>query len=381
MKFAPLLLVPALALLGAGDAHAACDKEVQSVNKTGQALVSGYESVIKCDPKVAEQVFPQFMAASGDLDTLVALSLVAVEADIWKPVWEMPGKIKDYEVRDEVAEAVGGLCAENEKVVAFLQGAYFGLRDVEFARWSDAVVACDVEPMEAWLANQVQSPPAKVYDDKYTALVEIYVDRHGVDALDELAVAATKAAENNGPYESLLAKMDEAAAPGLGDEPDPAAMKALEDTLIEMASKLPPEKARAIGDRLANSGSDAKAAALLPSIYPAAVKGDGSFDYAAISVEAGECKGVKTAVLHVATLNEPGKRYAVQADAEAPMRTFKPRLKKCSMDDGAWQVVVSTDPITGSDGLNALYDTVSASWAEKGYEVKRRDEKKGVALD
>ncbi|MCB9795720.1 MAG: hypothetical protein H6741_23750 [Alphaproteobacteria bacterium] len=381
MKYAPLLLLPALTLFGASDAHAACDKEVKSVNKSGQALVDGYQSVIACDPKVAEQVFFQFMAATGDLETLVALSTVAIEADIWKPVWEMPGKIKDYGVRDEVAEAIGGLCGENEKVVAFLQGAYFGLRDVEFARWSDGVVACEVEAMETWLSQQVQNPPPKVYDDKYTALVEIYVDRHGVDALDELAAAGIKAAGNNGPYESLLAKMDEAAAPGLGEEPDPAAMKALEDALVGMASELPPEKARAIADRLANSGSDAKAASLLPAIYPAAVKGDGSFEYAGVSVEAGECKGAKTAVLHVARISEPGTRYAVQADAEAPMRAFKPRLKKCTMDDGAWQVVVSTNPIASDSEVDALYDEVSAAWSEKGYAVKRRDEKKGVALD
>ena len=101
---------------------------------------------------------------------------------------------------------------------------------------------------------------------------------------------------------------------------------------------------------------------MLPAIYPNAVKADGSFDYAAVSVELADCDGTKSAVLHSAVVTEPGTRYQFQGEVETPMREFKPRLAKCS-SEGEWVVLLAPAPIN-----------------DKGYEVKVRSEK-GVTLN
>lgn len=376
MKNVPAALIALSALaLSSNTAYAACEKQVQATEKaTGAALVDAYSKVVTCDKKVAEQVFFNVMQLGNDLETLTALSMVAIRADIWTPVWQMPSKIKDYTIRDEVANAIGGACATEPKVVAFLQGAYFGLRDIEFQQWDDALVVCEAPAFDEWLLKQVENPPAKQYDEKWMGLADVYVKRKGADSLGALSTAAVKAAGNGGPFEAILSKMDEAVAPGLGEQVDPAKQKALEDALVAMAKQLPPDRARPIADRLSNSGSDAAAASLLPAIYPNRVKPDGSFDYAAVSVEAGECKGTKTAMLHVATVNEGGKHYVMNNVADGPMRAFKPGLKKCTMD-GEWAVVVSAEPISGKDDVEALVTSVTQQWTEKGYTIKRKDEK------
>jgi hypothetical protein len=377
MKTSALLLSLAGFFFG-GEALAACEKEVAKAEAaSGVAVADAFKAVITCDAKIAEQVFFKVMQKTGDSESLVALSMVAIEGNVWKPVWEMPGKISDYEARDVVAEAIGEQCATNEKVVSFLQGAYFGLRDVEFGRFEKALVACQAPTFDAWLQTQIENPPAKQYDEKWAKLAEIYVDRKKVEALPSLSKAGVKAAQTDGPYTAILNKMNEAVTPRMGEKEDPSAQKALEDALVAMAKELPADKARPIADQLSNAGNDAAAASLLPAIYPDRFV-DGQFTYAAVSVEAGTCKGVKTATLHVASLTEPGKRYVVGAAAEAPMRAFKPANKKCTPDEGAWSVVISEEPVKGPDGVNALYDVVAKQWADKGYTVKRKDEKPGA---
>lgn len=375
MKNVPAALIALSALaLSSNTAHAACEKQVQATEKaTGAALVDAYSKVVTCDKKVAEQVFFNVMQLGNDLETLTALSLVAIRADIWTPVWQMPSKIKDYAIRDEVANSIGEACSTEPKVVAFLEGAYFGLRDIEFQQWDDALVVCNSTDFDDWLLKQIENPPAKQYDEKWMALTNIYVKRKGSDSLGALSTAAVKAAQNGGPFEAILSRMDEAVAPGLGDEFDPEKQKALENALVTMAKQLPPDRARPIADRLSNSGSDAAAASLLPIIYPDRLKG-GGFEYGAVSVEAGECKGTKTALLHVATVSEPGKHYVMAGVADGPMRSFKPGLKKCTME-GEWTVVVSAEPIKGKEDIEALVSATTKQWADKGYTTKRKDEK------
>lgn len=381
MKYIPVALGVVLALTWGQDAQAACEKEVARMEATKGAAVAGaFAKVAACDAKVGEQVFLKAMvnAAEGseeedDAESLSALALAAIDAQVWKPVWDMPGKITDYSARDVVAQAIGEKCASNEKVVSFLQGAYFGLRDVEFARWERALVACESPAMDAWLTTQVETPPNKQYDEKWVKLVDVFVARKRADALPSLATAGVKAAQGEGPYGAILGKMNEAVSPRMGEQPDPDAQKKLEDALVGMAKQLPAELARPIADSLANAGNDAAAATLLPVIFADRKQADG-FHYAAVAVEAGECKGVKTAVLHTAELVDPGTHYILQDVAQAPMRSFKPALKKCT-SEGDWAVVVGESPLKSPEEVGALYDTLAKQWADKGYTVKRKDEK------
>ena len=69
--------------------------------------------------------------------------MAAIETEVWTPVWRvLSHDALDYDVRDQVATVIGEKCTENPKIVAFLKGAYFGLRDLEFQQWDDALVAC-----------------------------------------------------------------------------------------------------------------------------------------------------------------------------------------------------------------------------------------------
>ncbi len=379
MKRLIALPVLAAAALFSAPASAACEKEVAAAQKQeGAAVAPAFKKVIECDAKIAKQTFPTLLQKTADVESIVALSMVAINNDVWNPVWEMLSLIKDYDARDEVAAAIGGKCAENEKVVSFLQGAYFGLRDIEFSRWEGALVTCKAESFDAWMVSTVESPPAKQYDEKYSKVAEIYVKRNGVDSLESLSKAGVKAAENNGPFDAVLIAMDSAVAPELGADISADDQAALETALVSMAKSLPPEQARSIADRLSNAGSASAAASLLPAIYPDRLRG-GSFVYGGIAIESGECKGEKTAILHVAEVHEPGKRYLIAEDANAGMSAFSPKLKKCEMDEETWPVIISAEPLS-DDGVDNFYATIEAQWTEKGYEVKRRDEDK-VVLD
>lgn len=372
------LLVPVAALLaltfGANTADAKCESLTNSVDMLGgDQLVARYKKVIACDNKVANQVFPKFMVAAGDADTLVALSMAAVEADIWNPVWEMIGKLSSYEARDEVAERLGMACQYNPKIVGFLQGAYFGLRDIEFSQWDDALVACQTEDFDKWLYEQVRNPPPKLYDEKWNALADATLRRLGVDAIPILADSAKVAATNGGPFESILMMMETAVAPDLGEEMNPEHKAKLEESLVAMAQGLPPDQARSIADRLANAGSDNKAAELLPTVYPGRDSG-GYYYYGGVSVESGDCEGEKVSVLHYAPVAEPGIRWIITSAVEVPLRSVKPRLTKCTVD-APWPVLVSPEPFENKGDIDEWLDTIVTTWTEKGYQVKTRSEK------
>ena len=374
-------LVPVAALLaitfGATTAHAKCESLTNSVDMlAGDQLVARYKKVIACDNKVANQVFPKFMVAAGDADTLVALSMAAVEADIWNPVWEMIGKLSSYEARDEVAERLGMACEYNPKIVGSLQGAYFGLRDIEFSQWDDALVACQTEDFDKWLYEQVRNPPPKLYDEKWNALADATLKRLGVDAIPILADSAKVAAGNGGPFESILMMMETAVAPDLGEEMNPEHKAKLEESLVAMAQDLPPDQARAIADRLANAGSDNKAAELLPTVYPGRDSG-GHYYYGGVSVESGDCEGEKIAVLHYSLVADPGIRWIITPSVEGPMRSVKPRLTKCTVD-APWTVLVSPEPLENKGDIDGWLEGIVNTWTEKGYQVKTRSEKEIV---
>lgn len=371
------VVIPALfLLLYAGNAQAKCENLLQGLDGAApDLLVSRYKQLIQCDNKTANQEFQRFMRASEEADTLVALSLTAIEANIWNPVWEMIGKLTSYEARDEVADRVGRSCANSPKVVAFLKGSYFALRDIEFGQWDDALVTCESTEFQDWLLEQVEKPPPKLYDDKWGTLMIALVRRMGTSSLPYLAKAGVTAAGNGGPLEAILTQMDASVAPELGEEMSPENRKLLEETLVGMARQISPDKAFAVADRLANSGSEPRAAELLPVVYPNR-KIDGGFLWGGASVELATCEGQKQAIVHIATIKEPGKRWIVLADSDAPLKAFKPRLK-CKADD-PWPVIVSPEPLRSAGEISSFTLGVVKSWEEKGYVVKTRDEKEIV---
>lgn len=364
-------------LVLAGPASAGpCDATVKkSDTAKGADLVAAYGSLLRCDKKVAEDNFIRFMSSAGDADTLVSLSLTAIDAEVWSPVWGMVGKISSYEARDEVADRVGAACGEHPQVIGFLQGAYFGLRDIDFKQWDDAFLSCENQGLVDWMVQQVESPPDKHYDEKYNTLITVYAKRQRAASLPSLQKAAIKAAKA-GPYDAILTQMEESVAPELGDDMSAEDRQKLEGALVEVAKKVDPTKAKAVADRLAASGSESAAAKLLPAIYPDRVQSGGSFLYGGISIERADCKGAKTAVLHYAQVTEPGKRWVILEDATGPLRGFKVKLEKCKPESTEpWPIIVSPEPMKDGKELESWVESIQAQWAEKGYEVSLKEEK------
>ncbi|MFT4623852.1 MAG: hypothetical protein ACI8PZ_002508, partial [Myxococcota bacterium] len=216
-------LVAALAAVSlAGPASANCDsiaKKAATVDRTRVAPT--FAELVKCDAGVAEARFDDFMRASGDVDTLVALSLVAIDAGLYKPVWGLLDNIPDYSARDQVAAAVGGKCTEHEGLLPFLKGAYVGVGDRQFGQWREALRGCSSEPLVAWLEEITAAPPSASYDKKYTTVVESFVAHRHADALPVLEAAAVKASQTGGPIGDLLDQMAESLRPeGLGARMD-----------------------------------------------------------------------------------------------------------------------------------------------------------------
>lgn len=358
-----LLTVSAPALAGKCDALIGKASSLE-----GPALVSTYKKVLQCDKGEAEGAYIDFLKQSGDADTLIALSLAAIDGKAYDPVWNSLDKIKDYSARDQVASGIGQACTEHEEVVVFLKGAYFGLRDIQFAQWDDAYASCPSEDVGAWLEDLVVKPPAQSYNEKYNTILAIWVKRKGKDGLDAMATAAIAAAGNNGPLASVLESMDRAVAPAYGAEMSADDQAALEAALVKVASNVQPAEARLVADKLYNAGSESQAASLLPKVYPDRVQGDGSLLYGAASVESCD----KQAVIHYATVSEPAKRWSIITDVEAPTRGYKARLK-CT-PDGEWPVLATPEPVSSEKEVEAWVSGLEAEWASKGFEVKTRSE-------
>ena len=361
------------------DAQAgACDYLVDGAKHLqGQAVVNGFNQLVSCDNELAKRHYSAFMKQATDMEVLVPLSHAAIDAEVWNPVWEMIGKISDYEMRDEVATSIGSLCAEDPKVVGFLKGGYFALRDIEFQQWDNALANCESDDFDAWLSESLTNPPKTSYDEKWATLGRASIARGGTGSLGDLATAAIAAGNNAGPFESALSLMEEAIAQDFGD-PDPEDVKALNEAFLKVAAAVPPESARSIADRLLNGGDDAAAASLLPTIYSDRVQSGGKFLYGAVVVE--DCPEKQEAYLHGSVITEDGSRYIVNSAIEGPMRSsFKSKLgKKCELTD-PWPVSVTNEPLKKSSELDALLSKVTAEWEGKGYEVKSTVEK-GLTL-
>ena len=369
------------ATLGSSTAEASCQYLVRRANASSSStLARNFTSLAKCSQQEAEASFNGLLPRAKSVDTLVDLSMAAIETEVWTPVWRvLSHDALDYDVRDQVATVIGEKCTENPKIVAFLKGAYFGLRDLEFQQWDDALVACQDAGWGDWLTQQAQTPPSSMFDDKYNALLSVVGTRLKADALPVFTKAAIKAADN-GPFDAILMQMESAVQPGIGEPIKPEDKARLESSLVEIASNVNREKARSVADRLANAGAEAAAASLLPSVYPDRVDEDGGFLYGAASIERATCKGEKTAVLHVARVEEPGSRWIILNDVRAPLRALKPKLGKCEAEGSEWGVSTTPEPVASSKDVDAWVDQLEKQWTDKGYDVSVKKEKT-ITLD
>ena len=147
------------ATLGSSPAEASCQYLVRRANASSSStLARNFTSLAKCSQQEAEASFNGLLPRAKSVDTLVDLSMAAIETEVWTPVWRvLSHDALDYDVRDQVATVIGQKCTENPKIVAFLKGAYFGLRDIEFQQWDDALVACQDDGWSEWLSQQAQT--------------------------------------------------------------------------------------------------------------------------------------------------------------------------------------------------------------------------------
>ncbi len=362
-------------VLVVASAHAAsCDKPLAALKAADSAgVAAAFSDLVACDKTIGESSFLDALGKATDTDALTALAMVAIEKDVWKPMWSSLGKISNYEARDEVANAVGTACQEHPKVVTYLEGAYLGLRDIEFKQWEDAFVSCEDPALTVWIDKQVRTPPAKHYDEKFVELMAIYVKKQKSAALPTLTDAAIAAAEK-GPFDAILFKMGEAVQPEMGESITPENQAALEGALVNVASKVDKDKAKSVASQLANSGSDGAAAKLLPVLY-GDVADKGIYTYGAASIESGDCGGKKQAFIHYVAVAEPGKRWTILADLEAPLRAEKAKAGKTCTIESPWPIVHSPTPIKGNAAVEEWVKSVQADWEGKGFEVKLVKEK------
>lgn len=368
-----------IAMTWTTNAQAKCESLVRTgANQDGARLIQTYSRLIKCDKESAQVAYNTFMqrAGSGGSEDLSALALVAIDNQIWNPVWEMIGKISDYNARDEIASIIGEKCAENEAVVNFLQGAYFGLRDLDFKQWDDALVTCTAPAFVEWLIRTVENPPAKQYDEKWDTLASVLVKRKKADSLDHLSTAAVAAAANNGPYDTILSHMADAIDAPFGQEPSAEDQEKLQSALVTVAKQVDPDRALAVAGQLSDAGAQAQAAGLLAEIFPDRVSSQGGFRYAAAAVESALCKGdKKTVVIHLAVIKEPGKRFDIFEEVTEPLRATKKRLGKCAPDVQPWPIWVSKTPLTTNGSPEDAADALVQDWEGRGYDVSIRSEK------
>jgi hypothetical protein len=353
----------------AAHAQSACEKMVtDGLKKQDAALVASYRSLLGCDKAVAERVFVDYMKATGDVQTLIDLSLSAISADAYAAVWPMLDKVP-YAVRDQVASGIGAACVDEPKLLPFLQGAYFSLKGVDFDNWKPALVACQAAPMSAWLEETIRKVPEKTYDDKYTAVMAAYSKRQQAAALPLLTEAATTAGKGTGPFQQLVDTMESSVRPDGYGEPSAEDKSALESALMSVAATATPEHAMIVAEKLYNLELPQSAASLLVRVYPDKVQANGSLMYGVAAIES--CDG--EAQVHFAEVIEPGKRWTVLQDLEAPARAWKPKLK-CSAAE-PWPVIPTAAPIGSASELTAFVDDLVKQWTEKGLEVKTREEK------
>jgi hypothetical protein len=362
------LLITMSALL-TNDAAAAgrCDAFLRAADTAkGATLIKAYTDLTACDPEVAKTNFTTFMRASGDIETLTELAIAAIDKGTSQPVFAMLDGVP-YESRDPVARAIGERCATNARIPSFLQAAHGALRGPTFKRWEAALTACSTPDFVAWEANVIRHPPSGAYDEGYAAVISAYIRRERNAALPALVDAAKATVSGEGPFELLVEKLGVAIQPLGGGKPSEADAAAYLGALRELAAVAKGERARLVAERLAEAGDTGAAAGLLPKIYADRLDG-GKLVYGAVAVES--CDG--QAVLHVARVTEPGKRWTLEGDVAAPLRASKAKLK-CAAPE--WPVFVSPEPVVGDEGVAAFAEEIGAAWRGRNLTVVMKAEK------
>ena len=355
-------------------AHAACESIVKSASSLQRHLVAPtYAKLIDCDAKIAKSQFNDFLKAGGDTVTISELAMVAIERDLYSPVWGMFEEFSDYidySQRKDIATVIGAACTDSNKVLPFLQGAYFGLGTRQFDQWRPAFEACGSEALTQWMGKTASSPPNTAYDNKYGNLCEIYVDRLNRESLPFLETAMRQAVQNGGPVRDLIEKMADALRPQefgatLGEDE----LNLLGDSLVSIATEAPPEAARLIADGLHQMGRTDAALQLLPSIYADRIRSDGSMLYGVSSIE--ECSG--QAVVHWAVVTEYGQNWSLFGILDDRARAFKPRLK-CT-PEGPWPVMTTPEPMATKANIEAWANEFANERQSSGLVVTSREEK------
>lgn len=360
-----LAAIPSVAVAGP------CDGWIKKADAaSGAALVEAYKGLASCDATAAKDAFPRLMLRATELETLVPLSLAAIASDGFVPVWEMMAKVP-YEHRTAVAEQVGSACADQPKVVAFLQGAYVGLKGTDFTSWGPAIERCAAPSLQAWMEGALADPPASAYNEKYNAIVTAWVDGRGVAGLPALEKAAVIAGTRGGPFPTLIEAMTRAVQPSsLREKPKPEDQALLEAALVRVAKAVPPEAAQAVADRLGASGNAGLAASLLPAIHPEAATPDGKVRWAAAAIEACEGEGL----VHWATWTEVPSRLDVSEPAKAAWATVKPKLK-CGAE--GWSYRVTPGPVS-EEAAQAWVGELLAQLEKEGTKAKDKQESLAV---
>ena len=150
----------------------------------------------------------------------------------------------------------------------------------------------------------------------------------------------------------------------------PESKEALAKSLVRVGEGgIRPEHAALVADRLYQQGMTERAAGLLKVVYGDRVQSDGTLLYGVASVE--HCGG--QAVVHLASVTEPAKRWAIDNDVHAPMRAFKQRLK-CDTGE-PWPVFITRAPVATEADVFTHGDTIEKRYIDKNLVVKIRNEK------
>jgi hypothetical protein len=340
-------------LFGASQAFAgSCAAPLAALEKAkGADVAPAFKTAAACDPAAANEAFGRAVPRTDTYESLTALAIAAVDANLGPTVSTMMDLVPDYAARNAVARAIGEACGTDPAVQKFVVGMPDTLKGRAFGGWTPAMEACGAPELTAALEKEVAAPPAVSFDEKYAAVADLYAGKAKSQGLPVLEKAAG-AAMASGPFPVVIDAMVKAVTPeGIGAEPTAADRDALVESLKRVGANASPEAAQKLADAMVKVGSPDAAAALLPKLYPKAVQSDGTFLYGVTAVEAcGEDK-----VVHWAVVQEGGKRWSILDDVQAQAKAFKARLK-CK-DPQPYTVQLTPEPVAAKGDVE--------TWASK----------------
>ena len=114
------MLMILAALLATGPAHAGCESLVRrAAASSSSTLATNFKALARCSQQEADVAFDSLLPRATNVQTLVDLSMAAIDTDVWNPVWRVLGHdALDYDVRDRISDEIGSRCASNTKIIA-----------------------------------------------------------------------------------------------------------------------------------------------------------------------------------------------------------------------------------------------------------------------